>query len=107
MYNVFITGQAENDLKELYSYISENLFAPDSATDVCNKIRKAIQSLDTFPLRYSVIQTEPEKTLGIRKMVVGNYLICYLVVNQSVIIISILYAASDIHKILAERNENQ
>lgn len=74
------------------------LFAPESATNICTAIFKSIQSLDTFPFRYSIIQTEPERTLGIRKMVVGNYLICYFVDNQSAIIIGILHAACDFHK---------
>ena len=45
-YNVVYSPQALNDLKDIYAYIAQKLFVPDTARNQVNRIRKEIRSLD-------------------------------------------------------------
>ena len=44
-YNVIYSPQALNDLKDIYAYIAQELFVPDTARNQVNRIRKEIRSL--------------------------------------------------------------
>ena len=50
-YNVVYSPQALNDLKDIYAYIAQELFVPDTARNQVNRIRKEIRSLDFMPSR--------------------------------------------------------
>lgn len=103
-YIVNITDDALADMEDLYQYIAIKLQAPENAKQQYNRIADAILALDTFPKRYALFECEPEHSLGIRKMVVDNYLVCYVVDPDIVTVISVLYGASDVHKRLQERH---
>lgn len=102
-YIVNITDDALADMEDLYQYIAIKLQAPENAKQQYNRIADAILALDTFPKRYALFECEPEHSLGIRKMVVDNYLICYVVDSGIVTVIDVLYGASDVHRKLQGR----
>lgn len=104
-YVVNITDDALADMKNIYNYIAYELLAPENAKGQYDRIADAILKLDSFPERYPVFDTEPEHSLGIRKMVVDNYLVCYVVDSDVVTVIAVFYGASDVHSRLRERNE--
>ena len=60
-----------------------------------NRIADAILSLDTFP-EFRLLESEPEKSKGIRRMVVDNYSVFYVVEDNRVVVTNVLYSASDI-----------
>lgn len=49
-YAVCISYEAEEDLRGIYAYIPFNLLSPKNARGQIDRIEKAIQSLDQFPL---------------------------------------------------------
>lgn len=61
-----------------------------------NRIANAILSLDTFPEKFTVMKSEPEKTRQLRRMVVDNYSVFYLTCENKVVVTNVLYSASDI-----------
>lgn len=102
-YQIKITDSAASDMESICLYISDNLQSPDTAINQYNRIATAIMNLTTLPERYPIFDCEPENSRKIHKMVVDNYLICYVIERDSVTVISVLYGASDIHSKLISR----
>lgn len=77
IYSIKITEQAENQLSEIMTYIAEELCAPNAALNLISKLEKAMGDLEVFPERHPLIDEEPWKFQGIRKMIVNNFLMYY------------------------------
>ena len=54
-YSVIYSPQAFLDLSELYEYIRFTLQVPKTAEKQVNRIKHAIRSLETMPMRYTLI----------------------------------------------------
>ena len=104
-YRVEITDDALADMELLYQYIAIRLQAPRNAMRQYNRIASAVLTLDTFPARYGLFDCEPERSMGIHKMVVDNYLVCFVIDPGVVTVTDVLYGVSDIHKKLKGRHE--
>ena len=61
-----------------YEYIATQLLAPENAMGQYNRIADAILTLNSFPDRFALFELEPEYSWGMRRMVVDNYLVCYI-----------------------------
>ncbi len=96
-YSIQITEPAEQDLYEIGSYISKELLEPETAKKVISKIAKGIYSLEDMPLRNPLVADESLAYKGIRKIMVDNYIVFYIVNEESkrVTIIRILYGKRD------------
>lgn len=103
-YTVDITDEALADMEELYDYIVTKLQAPENAMGQYNRIADAILTLDSFPDRYGLFECEPEHSMGIHKMIVDNYIVCYVIDPNVVTVTDVLYGASDLHKRLMDRH---
>lgn len=68
-----------------------------------NRIADAILTLDSYPERFALFECEPEHSMGIYKMIVDNYVVCYVIDPEVVTVTNVLYGASDIHKRLQKR----
>ena len=55
-----------------------------------------ILTLDTFPERFRIMDSEPEKRMELRRMLVDNYSVFYTIRDERVIVTDVLYTASDI-----------
>lgn len=101
---VEITDEALADMEALYQYIAVKLMAPENAMGQYNRIADAILTLNTIPDRFGLFDCEPERSMGIHKMIVDNYIVCYVIDPGVVTVTDILYGASDIHKRLKDRH---
>lgn len=97
-YVVEITDEALEDMEQLYSYIAYVLLAPENAMRQYNRIADEIIKLDVFPERFRIMDSEPEHSKGIRRMLVDNYSIFYIIKEDKVIVTDVLYSASDIEE---------
>ena len=95
-YTVEITDEALADMEQLYQYIAEVLLSPENAIGQYNRIADAILTLNELPERCPVMDAEPEHSRGIRRMLVDNYSVFYIIEEPRVIITDVLYSASDI-----------
>ena len=95
-YKVQITDKALADMEEIYNYIAIQLQAPENAIGQYNRIAKAIEELNIFPKKARLMESEKERTIGLRQLVVDNYSVFYVVENERVIVMRVLYSASDI-----------
>ena len=85
-YDVKISRAALSDMEQIYSYIADRLLEPDTAMGQYNRIAEAIQSLNVLP----------ERTQGLRQMLVDNYSVFYIVGEDAVSVARVLYSASDL-----------
>ncbi|HHW39555.1 MAG TPA: type II toxin-antitoxin system RelE/ParE family toxin [Syntrophomonadaceae bacterium] len=101
-YSLKFTPKAVEDLDEIYGYIANNLFAPEAAENLMDKIETSIMRLKAFPYSCSFVLDEPLKKRGYRKLIVDNYIVFYMVNEQErqVVIMRILYGASNYQTIL-------
>lgn len=106
-YKIFYTSGAKRDLRSIYSYISEELLAPDTAAGQVQRIMKEIRSLEDMPMRYRLYDDEPWHDLGLRFFPVDNYLVFYLPDESANIvrIVRIMYGGRDIRRQLGETTE--
>ena len=92
-YTIVIEETAENDLVGILSYISNTLHEPNTAFKIYNLIKKEVLSLDKMPFRFAVVNEEPYRSMGIRRIPVENYTAFYIVDEneKTVHIFRILY----------------
>ncbi len=96
-YFVDVTDAAQSDLKEIVSYISIELKNPVSAKRLLTKFKDSILNLEEMPKRQNLVKDEVLSSRGIRRLLVDNYMIFYVVDDSKnkVTAIRILYARRD------------
>lgn len=106
-YSVVYSPEAMDDLKEIYAYIAFTLLVPETAEKQVNRIRKEVRSLDFMPSRYSLVDWEPWKSMGMHKVPVDNFVVYYTVNDDSrtVTVIRIFYGGRDVANIVNTENE--
>lgn len=96
-YEVRVTRLALGQMKEIVHYISNDLMAPDAADNLLDKMKAEITKLSSFPKNHALIDEEPWRTEGVRKIVVKNFLIYYWVddENNRVQVTAVIYSRRD------------
>ena len=85
-YTVEITNEALADMEQLYNHIAYVLQAPENA----------ILTLDTLAERIRIMESEPERGKEMRRLLVDNYSVFFVIQGDKVIVTDVLYSASDI-----------
>lgn len=93
-YKIDITPNAHEDLAELYRYVALNLGLPDTANQLYDKISSKIYRLAEFPKRNPPVESEPEKSEGLRILPVGSYSVLYVVDEDTVFVKNIAPSSS-------------
>ena len=101
---VEITQTALGDMEGIYDYIANVLLAPENAMGQYNRIADAILTLESNPERCPVFEVEPERSWRMRRMVMDNYLVCYIVDPDKETVTDVLYGASNVHARLKTRH---
>ncbi len=93
-YRIVITEPAENDVNRIADYIALELRMPSAAENMITKISNSISTLEQTPKRYALVKDKRLATLGIRKLIVDNYIVFFIVseANYSIVIVRILYS---------------
>ena len=78
-YKIVIEQTAENDLLGILSYISDTLHEPSIAMKIYGLIKKEILNLNRMPFRFEVVNEEPYRSMGVRRIPVENYTAFYIV----------------------------
>ena len=76
-YRVKITDYAIEQMREAMTYISKVLQEPAVARKWLAALKQEISGLSTMPLRFPLVEEEPWRTSGVRKMPVGNFIVYY------------------------------
>ncbi len=81
-YIVKLYARAYRDLDGIYTYIAENLSAPDTALNMVGELEAAIFSLEQFPERGAIRSVGVYANGDYRQLFVKNYVIIYRVLKQ-------------------------
>ena len=78
-YEVRLTAQAVEQVRQTMTYISHTLLEPGIARRWSDYLEREIRSLKQHPARYPLTPEEPWHTYGVRKMIVKNFFVYYLI----------------------------
>ena len=102
-YTVLLSGEAEQDLLDLYSYVA-HYDAPEKASQLLAKIEKTIAALDTMPLRgHRPLELERIGVMEFREIFFKPYRVIYEVSGSEVIVHCVLDGRRDMVDLLQER----
>jgi toxin ParE1/3/4 len=98
IFEIEISAQADNDLRNVYEYIAYELQSPENASGQLDRLEESILSLDQMPERFRAYEKEPWHSRGLRIMPVDNYCVLYIpdVEKAVVTIIRVMYGGRDI-----------
>lgn len=97
-YEIRIFPTAKQDLLDVIDYL--NTLSRDSALKCYDRLVSEIASLSTMPERCPRPRDLALAAKGYRYLIVGNYLVFYVVAGNTVQIRRILYARRDYKKLL-------
>ena len=103
-YTVSYTTGAKEDLRSIYSYVAFKLKERQVAKRLVERIRKEIRALNTFPERFQSVEWEPWASMGMRQLVVGNYIIYYLadISLKQVAVSRVVYGVRNIESMIRD-----
>lgn len=98
IFQINITQQAEDDLRNVFEYIAYELQSVQNAAAQLGRLEKAIFSLDHMPMRYRIYEKEPWHSRGLRVLTVDNYLVFYIPYPDTlnVEIIRVMYGGREV-----------
>ncbi len=98
IFEIEISAQADNDLRNIYEYIAYELQSPENAKGQLDRLEESILGLDQMPERFRAYEHEPWHSRGLRIMPVDNYCVLYIPnMEKSVVtIIRVMYGGRDI-----------
>lgn len=96
-YQVLMTEPAADDLQSIAGYIADELCEMATAKKLIGKIKDAVMSLADMPSRYALMEDEHLAAQGIRKLIVENYIVFYVLSekDETVTVVRILYGRRD------------
>lgn len=75
-YEVRVTRQALEQMKEIVHYISNDLMAPDAADNLLDKMKAEITKLSSFPKNHALIDEENGQVNYLHQIKLQCYLKC-------------------------------
>jgi len=82
-YKVIIELSAQRDLQGILRYITDTLKEPVFARRIYTSIKEQILTLDQMPLRHSIVRDQPYTEMGVRILLVENYIAFYIIDDKS------------------------
>jgi toxin ParE1/3/4 len=103
-YEVKVTRQAYGQIREIALYIANDCCAPEAAQNLLDKLEASINDLAEMPKRHLLVDKEPWRSAGVRKVTVKNFLIYFWVdeENMKVLVTGVIYEKRDQLARLAE-----
>jgi len=96
-YEVLITESCRIEIKKIYEYIKNNLYAENSAKKLMNKIEKTVMNLTYAPRIYAEIGIYKNTKRSYRRIVVDNFIVLYIIDedDKKIYISHMYYGGSD------------
>ena len=96
-YQVRITAQAQEQLREIRDYITNELLAPDAAQNMLGLLASEMASLSRMPGRVRLVDEEPWRSEGVRMKAVRDYLVYFWIDEEKKVVqvFAVIYARRD------------
>jgi len=107
-WQVVFTGQAEQDLRDIFEYIAFSLLEPEIADRQVKRIMDKVDSLGHMPERHRIVESEPWRSRGLRVTQIDNYLVFYqpIELQRTTAVIRIMYSGRDAIRQLSENTDD-
>ena len=89
LYVINITQSAENQIRNIRNYIVNELHTLEHANRFLDFLENEINTLSQLPQRIVLIDEEPWRSKGIRKMVIKNFIV-YFWIDETKKIVQVL-----------------
>lgn len=89
-----------DDLERVTDYIMLELKNTAAAKDLINSVEAAIKKRLINPTQAAIYKSVTEREHPYRRIIVGNYLIFYVVIGNTMVVRRMLYGRRDLSKIL-------
>lgn len=99
---VTITKNAEKDMMSIYEYILNDLKSPQTALKYFNQLASSINSLNLFRERCPIVKEFIKLGIRIRRLNVNNYAVFYKYENNTVTILRVFHASSNLEKLIKD-----
>ncbi len=95
IYEIYITEQADADLRSIFKYITDELKSLQNACGQLDRLEQSIMKLDQLPERFRIYAKEPWHSRGLRIMPVDNYAVFYIADPDTAIVtvIRVMYGS--------------
>ena len=92
-----ILPKAKKDLKNLFRYISEELYNTESALFMINKFETKFNDICLFPKAHPIITLKRLNQNDLRKAIVDNFIVVYLYDERKELIniVRVIYSKRD------------
>jgi toxin ParE1/3/4 len=106
---VTYSNSFERDLDEIFDYIADATLDPEIAARQVARIKETANTLDFMPYRHRLHYDERLRGLGVRRMLVDNYVIWYVPdeKQKTVTITRVIHSARDINKVLDKPEQTE
>lgn len=103
-YNYVLTETAENDIDEVFSYISEDLSNTIAATDLADELEEKLSEICKNPLSGRIVENDFLKRDDIRRFLVRNYIVYYVIDEENcrVAVLRMVYGRRNQDEIIKE-----
>ena len=103
-FNYQLTEKAAADLDATVGYIAGELDNPQAAADFLDNLQKAIDEARMFPESGTPVENEYLPYTGVRKKLIGNYILYYLpqMSSKTITVLRILYGKRNIDEIIRQ-----
>lgn len=100
-YKVIIFPRAYKNLDDIYSYIANELYVPNAALKLIDKLEQAIFSLEEMPFRFPQRKRGAYANKGYRQIFVDNFTVIFRVSEKTkeVFVVTVRYSKSDFWKL--------
>ena len=101
-WKVVLTPEFKQEFRNIYAYIAEVLIVLETAKKQVGRILDQVENLGEMPHKFSLVEKEPWRSRGLRKLVVDNYIVFYLPNEKTkeVIVFHVLYGGRNIDELL-------
>ena len=99
-FKLFYSPLFYTDLDSITDYILRELKNEHAARALIGDVEAAIKQRLADPLQIAIYQSLSEREHPYRRVVVGNYLIFYVVIDDTMVVRRMLYGWKDLDRIL-------
>ena len=100
MYKLCYLPLAQKDLEAITNYIADTLHAPQAAVDFLDAVEAGISQLREYPYSCRIYQPLIAVDLEYRVLVIENYLVFYVVLDDIVEIHRVIYSRRNLPQII-------
>jgi addiction module RelE/StbE family toxin len=100
MHEIKYLSSFKQDLESIIDYISQTLEAPQAALNLLDTIEKSIENLKCFPFAHRRYRPIKPISAEYRVLTVKNYLVFYVVLEETVEIHRIIYSKRNLPQLL-------